>query len=53
MEKPQISVSTTLEDDQASKEDLERVLEVGKLLLSVLTEEEIGQLQKLLSSEDR
>ncbi len=34
-------------------EDVERVLAVGRLLLSVLTPEELEQLQKALTSERR
>jgi len=37
---------------QVSKDDLDRVLEIGHLLLSVLTEEELEGLQALLTSDD-
>jgi hypothetical protein len=48
MKKP---LQTTPPTTQVSKDDLDRVLEIGRLLLSVLTEEEIEQLQDLLSSD--
>ncbi len=40
-------------DHQASKEDLDRILEIGLILMSVLTEEEMEQLQALLSHDSK
>ena len=37
-------------DNQVTIEDVNRVLEVGRLLLSVLTEEELKNLQKVLNT---
>ena len=37
-------------EKQITVEEVKRVLEVGKILFSVLTPEEIEELQKLLSS---
>ncbi len=49
MDKSQNTLQATSNDPQASKEDLDRILAVGRILMSVLTEEEIKQLQVLLS----
>ncbi|MCH7587687.1 MAG: hypothetical protein IIC78_06585 [Chloroflexi bacterium] len=38
---------------QVSLEEVNRLLEVGQLLFSVLTSEEIEELQKLLSSNNK
>jgi len=38
--------------EQASKEDLDRLLAIGKLLFSVLTEEEIEALRALLADQE-
>jgi len=43
------NLSTTSE---LTIEDVNRVLEVGRLLLSVLTEEEISELQELLNRQN-
>jgi len=51
MKKPCKSPQTLTDNPQASKEDLDRILEVGRILMSVLTEEELTQLQALLSQD--
>ena len=38
--------------EQITVEEVNRVLEVGRLLFSVLTQEEIEELQKLLSPQN-
>ncbi len=47
MSKENNKISSTL--PQVTFEDVNRVLEVGRMLLSVLTEEEIEELQEILS----
>lgn len=49
MEKSQGSVQAAPNDHQASREDLDRILEIGRILASVLTEDEMEQLEALLS----
>ncbi len=49
MDKSQNTIHTTPNDHQASKEDLDRILAVGRILMSVLTEEEKKELQVLFS----
>jgi hypothetical protein len=44
-----IVVDQQLEQESITIEDVQRVLEVGRILLSVLTQEEIELLQELLS----
>ncbi|MBI9047010.1 MAG: hypothetical protein JEZ06_21160 [Anaerolineaceae bacterium] len=39
-------------EKQVSVEEVNRLLEVGKILMSVLTDEELKELQKLLSPEN-
>ncbi len=49
MDKSQNTLQVTPNDPQASKEDLDRILAVGRILMLVLTEEEKKQLERLLS----
>ena len=49
MDNAQSSAQTTPNSVQASKEDLDRLLAIGKLLFSVLTDEEIEALRALLA----
>ena len=51
MKKSLQTIPTNSPNVQVSKDDLNRVLEIGRLLLSVLTEEEIKQLQELFTSD--
>lgn len=53
MEQSQNAVQGMPSDDLALKEALNRVLTIGQLLLSVLTEEEMEELHELLSEDPK
>ncbi len=46
---PSIRSTNTQQKSQVTVEEVNRVLEVGRLLFSVLTEEEIAELQRILN----
>lgn len=47
-----LKITPTKEHAEITVEDVKRVLEIGRLLRSVLTEEEIKDLQALLSKQE-
>ncbi len=50
MENSQNSIQAAPKDEQALKEDLDHILAVGRILMSVLTGEEKKELSGLLSN---
>lgn len=51
MPKSRASIQAPSDEHQASKEDLDRILEIGRILMSVLSEEEKKELALLLSQD--